>query len=162
MQYELLKKCGVQTYPVIAVWENVMRAFLSNNRQDFMAVLESFRNTEIPMPTSGVWTNTGIIQGNDVDIAQRRRRIFLVEYFVRTRATEILFKASDLQSVFTSCRESRLSSPTTSRISSQKAGGKYPSSDPFKKDACEVQPKKETKKDFMEVSEKQTIPSLLC
>src|SRR5699024_2893393 len=44
----------------------------------------------------------------------------------------------------------------------KKQGGKYPSSDPFKKDACEVQLKKETKKDFMEVSEKQTIPSLLC
>src|SRR5690625_37023 len=44
----------------------------------------------------------------------------------------------------------------------KKQGGKYPSSAPFKKDACEVQLKKETKKDFMEVLEKQTIPSLLC
>lgn len=40
------------TYPVIAVWENVMEAFSSNNRLDFKAVLESFTNTEIPMPTS--------------------------------------------------------------------------------------------------------------
>ena len=165
------------TYPVIAVWENVMGAFSSNNRLDFKAVLESFTNTEIPMPTSGVWANAGMVRGNDVDIAwrlldaqywgkptlaQRRRRIFLVADFGGSRATEILFKARDLQSIFTSCRESRLSSPTTSRISSQKAGGKYRSSDPFKKDACEVQLKKETKKDFMEVSEKQTIPSLLC
>ncbi|GAE32098.1 hypothetical protein JCM9152_3616 [Halalkalibacter hemicellulosilyticusJCM 9152] len=42
------------TYPVIAVWENVMGAFSSNNRLDFKAVLESFTDTEIPMPTSGV------------------------------------------------------------------------------------------------------------
>lgn len=44
----------------------------------------------------------------------------------------------------------------------KKQGGKYPSSDPFNKDACELRPKKKMKKDFMEVSEKQTIPSLLC
>src|SRR5690625_4131736 len=44
----------------------------------------------------------------------------------------------------------------------KKQGGKYPSSVPFKKDVCEAPQKKETKKDFMGVSEKQTIPSLLC
>src|SRR5699024_7500363 len=37
-------------YPIIAVWENVMGAFSSNNRLDFKAVLESFTNIEIPMP----------------------------------------------------------------------------------------------------------------
>ena len=99
-------------YPIIAVWENVMGAFSSNNRLDFKAVLESFTNTEIPMLTSGVWVNAGMVRGNDVDIArrlldahwgkptlaQRRRHIFLVVDFGGTRATEILFKARDLQS----------------------------------------------------------------
>ena len=50
------------TYPVIAVWENVMGAFSSNNRLDFKAVLESFTNTEISMPASGVWTNAGMVR----------------------------------------------------------------------------------------------------
>ncbi|WP_245799686.1 DNA cytosine methyltransferase [Virgibacillus proomii] len=126
------------TYPVITVWENVMGAFSSNNRLDFKAVLESFANTEIPMPDSQFWANAEMVRGNDVDVAwrlldaqywgrptlaQRRRRIFLVADFGGTRATEILFKGRDLQSVFTSCRESRQSSTIASRISTQKAGG---------------------------------------
>ena len=48
-----------------------MGAFSSNNRLDFKAVLESFTNTKIPMPTSGVWTNAGMVRGNDVDVAWR-------------------------------------------------------------------------------------------
>src|SRR5690625_7301381 len=59
------------TYPVIAVWESVMGAFSSNNRLDFKAVLESFTNTEIPMPASEVWANAGMVRGNDVDVAWR-------------------------------------------------------------------------------------------
>lgn len=151
------------TYPVIAVWENVMGAFSSNNRLDFKAVLESFTNTEIPMPTSGVWANAGMVRGNDVDItwrlldaqywgkptlAQRRRRIFLVADFGGSRATEILFKARDLQSIFTSCRESRLSSPTTSRISSQKAGGKIPIIRPFQERRMRSTAKERNKNGF--------------
>ena len=37
-------------YPVIAVWENVMGAFSSNDRMDFRAVLQSFSDTEISTP----------------------------------------------------------------------------------------------------------------
>lgn len=59
------------TYPVIAVWENVMGAFSSNNRLDFKAVLESFTNTEIPTPASEVWANAGMVRGNDIDVAWR-------------------------------------------------------------------------------------------
>lgn len=125
------------TYPVIAVWENVMGAFSSNNRLDFKAVLESFTNTEIPMPSSEVWANAGMVRGNDVDVAwrlldaqywgrptlaQRRRRIFLVADFGGTSATEILVKARDLQSFFTSCRKSRLSSTITVEYLLKKKG----------------------------------------
>lgn len=103
-------------YPVIAVWENVMGAFSSNNRLDFKAGLESFTNTEIPMPTSGVWAKGGIVRGNEIDVCwrvldtrywgkntlpQRRRRIFLVADFGGTRAREILFKSRELQSFST-------------------------------------------------------------
>ncbi|MDQ0273524.1 DNA cytosine methyltransferase [Cytobacillus purgationiresistens] len=151
------------TYPVIAVWENVMGAFSSNNRLDFKAVLESFTNTEIPMPTSGVWANAGMVRGNNVDVAwrmldaqywgkptlaQRRRRIFLVADFGEIRATEILFKARDLQSVFTSCGESRQSSAITSRISTQKARGKIPIIRPFQERRMRSTAKERNEKGF--------------
>src|SRR5690625_3598683 len=151
------------TYPVIAVWENVMGAFSSNNRLDFKAVLESFTNTEIPMPASEVWANAGMVRGNDVDIAwrlldaqywgkptlaQRRRRIFLVADFRGRRATEILFKARDLQSVFTSSGESRLSSTIASRISTQKARGKIPIIRPFQERRMRSTAKERKEKGF--------------
>lgn len=134
------------TYPVIAVWENVMGAFSSNDRLDFKVVLESFTNAEIPMPASGIWATAGMVRGNNVDIswrlldaqywgkptlAQRRRRIFLVADFRGKRAKEILFKARDLQSFPTSCGKGRLSSTITSGISTQKARGKIPIVRPF-------------------------------
>src|SRR5690625_5389499 len=93
------------TYPVIAVWENVMGAFSSNDRLDFKAVLESFTNTEIPMPASEVWVNAGMVRGNDVDIdcrlldgqdwggptlAERRSRIFVVVVLGYICCTELL------------------------------------------------------------------------
>src|SRR5699024_6979121 len=151
------------TYPVIAVWENVMGAFSSNNRLDFKAVLESFTNIEIPMPDSEVWANAGMVRGNDVDIAwrlldaqywgrptlaQRRRRIFLVADFGGSRATEILFKARDLQSVFTSSGESRQSSTIASRISTQKAGGKIPIIRPFQERRMRSTAKEQHEKRF--------------
>lgn len=39
-------------YPAIAVWENVMGAFSTNDRMDFRAVLSAFSDTEVPMPPS--------------------------------------------------------------------------------------------------------------
>src|SRR5690625_3404430 len=134
------------TYPVIAVWENVMGAFSSNNRLDFKAVLESFTKTDIPMPASGVWANAGMVRGKDVELcwrvldarywgkptlAQRRRRIFLVADYGGTRAREILFKTRHLQSVLTSCEADRLSSTSTGRIFAPKTRGKIPVVRPF-------------------------------
>lgn len=133
-------------YPVIAVWENVIGAFSSNNRLDFKAVLESFTKTDIPMPASGEWDKAGMVRGRNVEVCwrlldarywgkptlpQRRRRIFLVADFRGTRAREILFKARNLQSFPTSCGKDRLSSTSTSRISAQKTRGKIPIVRPF-------------------------------
>ncbi|GGG31832.1 hypothetical protein GCM10007425_28110 [Lysinibacillus alkalisoli] len=151
------------TYPVIAVWENVMGAFSSNNRMDFQTVLESFTNTKIPMPNSKVWANAGMVRGNDVDIvwrlldarywgeptlAQRRRRIFLVADFGESRATEILFKARDLQSVFTSCGEGRTSSTAASRRSFEKARRKIPVVRPFQERRMRSTAKEKNEKGF--------------
>ncbi|GIN59918.1 hypothetical protein J8TS2_42370 [Lederbergia ruris] len=151
-------------YPVIAVWENVMGAFSSNNRLDFKAVLETFINTEIPMPTSGVWANAGMVRGNHVDVAwrlldaqywgrptlaQRRRRIFLVADFGGRRATEILFKARNLQSFPTSCGKNRLSSTSTSRIFVSKTRGKIPIVRPFQERRMRSTAKEKNKTGFI-------------
>ncbi|MDM8101723.1 MULTISPECIES: DNA cytosine methyltransferase [Oceanobacillus] len=150
-------------YPVIAVLENVMGAFSSNNRMDFKAVLESFTNTEIPMPASGTWSNAGMVRGNDIDVCwrlldaqylgkttltQRRRRIFLVADFRGTRAKEILFKARNLQSVFTSCGKSGLASPITSRTLTRKARRKIPIVRPFQERRMRSTAKEKNEKGF--------------
>ncbi|WP_230198779.1 DNA cytosine methyltransferase [Massilibacterium senegalense] len=152
------------TYPVIAVLENIMGAFSSNNRLDFKAVLESFTETAIPMPVSGEWANAGMVHGKDVDVcwrlldarylgipslAQRRRRIFLVADFRGTRATEILFKTRNLRSFSTSCGKSRLSSTITSGISTQKAGGKIPIVRPFQERRMQSTAKDKNKTEFI-------------
>ncbi len=98
------------------------------------------------MPASGFWAKAGMVRRNDVDLCwcvldalywvkptlpQRRRRIFLVADFRGKRAKEILFKARNLQSFPTSCGKDRLSSTSTSRISTQKTRGKIPIVRPF-------------------------------
>ncbi len=52
-------------YPAIAVWENVMGAFSTNDRMDFRAVLSAFSDTEVPMPPSGRWGNAGMVRAGE-------------------------------------------------------------------------------------------------
>ena len=114
-------------YPVIAVWENVMGAFSSNDRMDFRAVLQSFSDTEISMPSTGGWANAGMVRGGKTDLCwrlmdaqywgkprlvQRRKRIFLVADFRGQRSAEILFKPRDMFPV----SYTHLTLPTNSRV----------------------------------------------
>lgn len=48
-------------YPALAIWENVMGAFSSNDRMDFKAVLESFTKTTFPIPPSHEWAHAGMV-----------------------------------------------------------------------------------------------------
>ena len=97
-----------ELYPTIVVWENVMGAFSANHRMDFKAVLESFADTEVPMPSTGKWATAGMVRGGESDISwrvldsqywgrprlrQQRRRVFLVADFGGERSGEILFKS---------------------------------------------------------------------
>lgn len=68
--------------------------------------------------------------------------------FGGTRATEILFKARDLQSVFTSCGESGQSSAITSRILLKKQGGKIPIIRPFQERRMRSTAKERNEKGF--------------
>ena len=99
-------------YPKYAVWENVPGALSSNRGYDFKAVLEAFTKTEIPFPSSGRWTNAGMVRGNGVDLAwcvydaqhfrtaQRRRRVFLIADLTGKCAGQILFVPKSLRRYF--------------------------------------------------------------
>ena len=97
-------------YPTFAIWENVMGAFVSGNRLDFRAVLESFSSTKIPMPESK-WANAGVVRGREFELSwrvldaqyfgepkllQRRKRIFIVCDFGGFRSHKILYKPENL------------------------------------------------------------------
>ena len=56
-------------YPVIAVWENVMGAFSTNDRMDFRAVLSAFTGAEVPMPPSGRWAGSEWCEGERLTCA---------------------------------------------------------------------------------------------
>jgi DNA-methyltransferase (dcm) len=99
-------------YPRFAIWENVPGAFSSNDRQDFRRVLAELAETEISMPRSGKWANSGMVRVQDRSIAwrvfdsqywgvpQRRKRIYLVTDFRGQCGPEILFKPESLRGDF--------------------------------------------------------------
>lgn len=133
-------------FPVIAVWENVAGAFSSNHRLDFKSVLESFTDSEIPMPPSGRWAKCGMVRGSLSDVCwrlldaqywgepalvQRRKRVFVVADFGGTRATEILLKPRQLYPLPDAGAEGGLSASRTDRVSSLKTGRKVPVVCPF-------------------------------
>lgn len=100
------------SHPTWAIWENVPGALSSNDGMDFRAVLQSFADTEIPMPGSGRWANAGLVRGGRCDVGwrildaqfwgvpQRRKRVFVVADFRGQRATEVLFKPESLRGYF--------------------------------------------------------------
>lgn len=101
-------------YPRFYVWENVLGAYTSNKGMDFKCVLESFTETEVPMPKSGKWSNAGMVRSEKCDICwrtldsqfwgvpQKRKRIFLIADFGERdkRAPEVLFECENLSEYF--------------------------------------------------------------
>ena len=133
-------------FPVIAVWENVAGAFSSNHRLDFKSVLESFTDSEIPMPDSGRWAKCGMVRGSVADVCwrlldaqywgepslvQRRKRVFVVADFGGQRAAEILLKPRQLYPFPDTGTESRLSSAGAGGISAAETGREIPVLCPF-------------------------------
>lgn len=105
-------------YPKYVIWENVTGAFSSNKRMDFKAVLEAFTETEIPIPKSGKWAESGMVRSGKCDIQwrtldaqywgvpQRRKRIFLIADFTKSMRDigEVLFVPQGLPRDTAPCR----------------------------------------------------------
>jgi Site-specific DNA methylase len=143
---EEMREATDGAFPVITVWENVMGAFSSNDRLDFRSVLQSFTNTEIPMPASGRWANAGMVRGRQPDIAwrlldarhwgrprleQRRKRIFLISDFGGQRAAEILYHSGGVYEDTEACGAYRMSAAEKDRISAFETGREIPVIHPF-------------------------------
>ena len=133
-------------YPAIAVWENVMGAFSTNDRMDFRAVLSAFSDTEVPMPPSGRWGNAGMVRGGTPDVCwrlmdaqywagsrrlARRQRIFIVADFRGKRAADILFKPRPMLPLPPPCREGGRTAAEGDRTSSFETGRQIPVIHPF-------------------------------
>lgn len=139
-------------YPVIAVWENVRGAFSSNNRLDFRAVLESFADTEIPMPASRRWANAGMVRGGKADVcwrlldahywgeptlSQRRKRIFVVADLEDSVPQKYYLNLTNCTHILTLAE--RAGCPPAKEIEYLliKQGGKYQSYVPLRKEEPE-------------------------
>ena len=132
-------------FPAIAVWENVMGAFFSNDRMDFRAVLSSFTAADISMPASGRWAGAGMVRGHTPDLAwrlmdaqhwasprlARRQRVFVVADFGGQCSHEILFKPRTVQSISASGGDCWLSAACGDRGSFIEAGRRVPITRPF-------------------------------
>ena len=132
-------------YPTIAVWENVMGAFSSNDRMDFRAVLSAFTDAEVSMPSSGKWAGAGMVRGGTPDLCwrlmdaqywasprlARRQRVFIVADFGGKRAGEILFKPRSMLTVSSSRTTGRLPAACGDRGSFEETGRRVPIIRPF-------------------------------
>ena len=132
-------------FPAIAVWENVMGAFSSNDRMDFRAVLSAFTDTDVSMPASGRWAGAGMVRGRTPDLSwrlmdaqhwasprlARRQRIFLVADFGGRRSHEILFKPRTMQSLPALGGDRGLPAACGDRGSFIEAGRRVPITRPF-------------------------------
>ncbi len=132
-------------FPIIAVWENVMGAFSSNDRMDFRAVLSAFTGSEVPMPAAGRWANAGMVRGGVPDLSwrlmdaqhwaeprlARRQRVFIVADFGGRRSGEILFKPRSMLPLPAPCPAGGLPAASGDRGPVLETGGRIPVTRPF-------------------------------
>ena len=156
-------------YPAFAIWENVMGAFVSGDRLDFRAVLESFSSTRLPMPESK-WANAGVVRGREFELSwrvldaqyfgepkllQRRKRIFIVCNFGGFRSHKILYKSENLFKNTKIIRNIKDKDTIPNRRYSDKAGRQIPNIRPFQDRKMRGGAKKEIKLFLETASESQ-------
>ena len=137
-------------FPAIAVWENVMGAFFSNDRMDFRAVLSAFTAADISMPASGRWAGAGMVRGHTPDLAwrlmdaqhwasprlARRQRVFVVADFGGQCSHEILFSPAQCSQFLRLAEIAGCPPPAEIEALLLKQGGVYRSPDPFNATVC--------------------------
>lgn len=137
-------------FPAIAVWENVMGAFFSNDRMDFRAVLSAFTAADISMPASGRWTGAGMVRGHTPDLAwrlmdaqhwasprlARRQRVFVVADFGGQCSHEILLSPAQCSQFLRLAEIAGCPPPAEIEALLLKQGGVYRSPDPFNATVC--------------------------
>lgn len=111
--------------PKFFIWENVPGVLSSNGRLDFKTVLEEILQEPVPLPR--YWSNAGVVDGRNCQIAwrildaqywgvpQRRRRIFLVADFTARRAAKILFEPTSLRGNSPQGKSSQKDTPARTR-----------------------------------------------
>lgn len=157
-------------YPALAIWENVMGTFSSNDRMDFKAVLESFTKTTIPIPPSREWAHAGMVRGRSIDLCwrvldaqywgvpQRRKRIFLVADFREQRAKEILFDSQRLFPDSTVIQSRELFPSIRNRLLTQETRGNLSTIHPFQERRMRTTAKEQNQKGFISSFGKATDP----
>ena len=122
-----------------------MGAFVSGNRMDFRAILESFSGTKIPMPKLK-WANAGMVRGREFELCwrvldaqyfgeprllQRRKRVFIVYDFGGFRSHKILYKPEGLLKDSKIIGNVEDKDTKSNRIYSDKTRRKIPNIRPF-------------------------------
>ena len=164
-------------YPVIAVWENVMGAFSSNDRMDFRAVLQSFSDTEISMPPTGGWLTPVWCEGERLTCAGGSWMPSIGEspgLFSEEKESSLwqILEDSVPQKYYLSpaiCSRFLRLAQTTGCPPPEpveylliKQGGKYPSSAPFRNGVCGVPQNQEISLLSSQVSDDQMNLFQLC
>lgn len=163
-------------YPAFTVWENVAGAFSSNDRLDFAAMLSAFTGAEVSVPPRG-WAHAGMVRGGHADTAwrlldaqywgepalvQRRKRVFVVADFAGQRAGEVLFKPGLCSRFLRLAVRAGCPPPKEVECLLLKQGGRYPSSDRFPFDVCELWHRSEIRKGSAPASDEEENCSQLC
>ncbi|MFR5845278.1 MAG: DNA cytosine methyltransferase [Oscillospiraceae bacterium] len=163
-------------FPAIAVWENVMGAFSSNDRMDFRAVLSAFTDTDVSMPASGRWAGAGMVRGRTPDLCwrlmdaqhwssprlARRQRIFLVADFGGRRSHEILLSPAQCSHFLHLAEIAGCPPPAEIEALLLKQGGAYQSPDPFNASVCGRPPRSGRKQRSETASDCQLTLFPLC
>lgn len=153
-------------FPVITVWENVAGAFSSNHRLDFKFVLESFTDSEIPMPDSGRWAKCGMVRGSVADVCWR---LLDAQYWGEPEESASLswqiledsvpqkyyLNPVNCTHFLTLAQRAGYPPPEPVEYLLLKQGGKYLSYVPLRKDECEAVQNREIYPDSYEASDGQ-------
>lgn len=163
-------------YPAFCIWENVAGAFSSNDRLDFAAMLRAFTGAEVSVPPRG-WAHAGMVRGGRADTAWRLLDASIGENppsysaasacsswrILQASVPEKYYLSPGLCSRFLRLAV-RAGCPPPKEVECLllKQGGRYPLSDRFPFDGCELWHRSEIRKGSVPASDEEENRSQLC